>query len=36
MQISSQTGSFLLVEDSEVSGNILSDNFDLSQLGGAA
>jgi len=35
MEIASQSGSLLLVKNGEVSGDVLSDSFDFSQLGSA-
>ena len=35
MEVSSQSSSLLLVEDGKVSGDVLSDGSDLSQLSGA-
>lgn len=35
MEVTSKSGSLLLVEDGKVSGDVLSDSFDFSQLGSA-
>lgn len=36
VEVTSKSGSLLLVEDGKVSGDVLSDSFDFSQLGSAA
>ena len=35
MKVAGQSGSLLLVENGKISGDVLSDGFDFSQLGSA-